>query len=199
MTKIKLCGMMRPADVKAARDLGADYAGFVLTEGFRRSVVLGTFCELQSFLIGSKAKAVGVFVNEPLENILTNYAEMLDLIQLHGNEDNAYIRALKQETGLEIIKAFRIGSEADLAQAAESAADHILLDSGTGTGKVFDWSLLRDFRRPYFLAGGLTPENAGEAVRLLHPFAVDTSSGTETNGQKDPEKLRAFVRAVREA
>ena len=158
MTKIKLCGMMRPADVKAARDLGADYAGFVLTEGFRRSVVLGTFCELQSFLIGSKTKAVGVFVNEPLEKILTNYAEMLDLIQLHGNEDNAYIRALKQETGLEIIKAFRVGSEADLAQAAESAADHILLDSGTGTGRVFDWSLLRDFRRPYFLAGGLTPE-----------------------------------------
>lgn len=190
--------MMRPADVKTARDLGADYAGFILSEGFRRSVVFGTFCELQSYLIGSQTKAAGVFVNEPPENIL-QYAEMLDVIQLHGREDNRYIRTVKEKTGLPVIKAFRIESPEDIQLAAKSTADYVLLDSGTGTGKTFDWSLLQDFQRPYFLAGGLDPGNVGDAVRRLNPYGVDTSSGIETDGKKDPARMQAFVRAVRDS
>ena len=189
--------MMRPADVRAARDLGADYAGFVLTDGFRRSIGLGTFCELHSFLIGSKTKAVGVFVDEPLENILTDYAEMLDLIQLHGHEDSGYIRRLQQQTGKPVIKAFRITSESDIQAARNCNADYVLLDSGTGTGKTFDHTLIQDFGRDFFLAGGLNPENVGTAIEQLSPFAVDTSSGIETDGQKDQKKMAAFVKAVR--
>ena len=118
-------------------------------------------------------------------------------MQLHGNEDDAYLAALREITGAQIIKAFRIRTQADVQTAKQSAADIILLDSGTGTGKVFDWTLLSGITRPYLLAGGLNPENAAEAVVTLHPAGVDVSSGVETDSRKDPEKIRAFVRAVR--
>lgn len=197
MAKIKLCGMMRSADVIAARDLGADYVGFVLTDGFKRSIGLGTFCELKGYLIGTETKAVGVFVDEPIENMLRYYAEMLDMIQLHGNEDNDYIRTLRLHTDKPIIKAFRITSEEDVQAARESLADYVLLDSGTGTGKTFDHSLIKDLDRPFFLAGGLNAENVGEAIDGLSPFAVDASTGIETEGRKDKKKMTAFVKAVK--
>ena len=196
-TKIKLCGMMRPADVINAKYLGADYVGFVLTEGFRRTVGLGTFCELRSYLTGSKVRQVGVFVDEPIENIIKYYAEMLDVIQLHGNENETYIRSLKMLISKPVIKAFTVRSEADLEAARASSADRVLLDSGTGTGKTFDHSLIKDFDRPFFLAGGLNAENVAAAIDALHPYAVDASSGIETDGHKDKKKMTAFVEAVR--
>ena len=198
MTKIKLCGMMRPSDVITAKYLGADYVGFVLTEGFRRSVGMGTFCELKGYLTGSKVQKVGVFVDEPIEDIIKYYAEMLDLIQLHGSEDDNYVRSLKTLIGKPIIKSFTVTSEADIEKACRSSADYILLDSGKGTGKTFDHSLIKDIDRPYFLAGGLNSENVAEAIAELHPFAVDASSGIETEGYKDKTKMTAFVKAVRE-
>lgn len=197
MTKIKLCGMRRPQDVIAARDLKADYVGFVLSEGFKRSIGLGTFCELQSYLIGSEVKKVGVFVDEPIDNIMKYYGAMLDMIQLHGSEDNDYIHRLRLHTDRPVIKAFKITSAADIAAAEQSAADYILLDSGTGTGVTFDHSLISGLTRPYFLAGGLTAQNVGEAIETMQPFAVDASSSLETKGQKDKNKMTEFVNAVR--
>lgn len=197
MTKIKLCGMMRPADVIAAEEQGADYIGFVLTAGFRRSLTLDAFRELESFTLNGSAKKVGVFVNEPIENIAGLYADRLDLIQLHGSEDGEYIRSLREQTGKPIVKAFTVRSEADIKAAGESTADLVLLDSGTGTGKTFDHSLIKSIERPFFLAGGLNSENVGAAVKALRPFAVDASSGIETDGIKDKNKMAAFVSAVR--
>lgn len=199
MTKIKLCGMMQPKDVITACELGADYIGFILSEGFRRTVVLGTFCELESYAHGYDVKKVGVFVNEPMESICGVYAEMLDVIQLHGNESNKFINELKERTGKPVIKAFKIRSAEDVKAAEKSSADYVLLDSGTGTGKTFDHSLIGDISRPYFLAGGLTAENVVQAIETLHPYAVDASSCLETDGAKDSEKMRAFVKAVRNA
>ena len=199
MTKIKLCGMMQPQDVIAAAELGADYVGFILTEGFKRSVVLGTFCELAGYLddYNRDAKKVGVFVNEPIENIMEYYAEMLDVIQLHGNETNDYICKLRELSEKPIIKAFKVQSESDIELAKKSRADYVLLDSGTGTGKTFDHSLIKNIDRPYFLAGGLTAENVCEAIETLCPFAVDASSCLETDGKKDKAKMTEFVNAVR--
>lgn len=191
--------MRNPSDVITASQLGADYVGFILTDGFRRSIGLGTFCELESYLAdyGPQIGKVGVFVNEPVENICEYYAEMLDLIQLHGSEDECYITDLRAKTGKPIIKAFKIESELDVQLAQQSGADYILLDSGTGTGKTFDHSLIKSIQRPFFLAGGLTAENVGEAIENLRPFAVDASSSLETNGIKDKNKMAAFVAAVR--
>lgn len=200
MTKIKMCGMMQPKDVIAACTAGADYIGFILSDGFRRSIGLGTFCELASYAddYNRDAKKVGVFVDEPIENILEYYAESLDLIQLHGNEYNDYITELKARTGKPVIKAFKITCEDDVRHAQKSKADFVLLDSGTGTGKLFDHSLIQDIGRPYFLAGGLDPENVAEAIGALHPYAVDVSSGIETDGRKDAEKIRRFAETVRQ-
>ena len=118
--------------------------------------------------------------------------------QLHGDEDEAYLRRLWALTDRPLLQAFRIADGEDLRRAEGSSADLILLDAGAGDGAVFDWQLLRDWRRPYILAGGLNPENVKEAVRSLHPWGVDVSSGIETDGRKDPDKMAAFVRAVRE-
>lgn len=197
MTKIKLCGMMDPRDVIAARDLGADYVGFVLTDGFKRSVGLGTFCELESYLVGTEVKKVGVFVDEPIEGIIKYYGEMLDMIQLHGNEDDSYIIDLRARTGKPIIKAFKVQTAEDVEAAKHSSADYIMLDSGAGTGKMFDHSLIENLDRPFFLAGGLNAQNVGEAIESLHPFAVDASSSLEVKGHKDKNKMAEFVNAVR--
>lgn len=197
MTKIKLCGMKRVDDVIAARELGADYAGFILTGGFSRTVSFETFCELVSSLDGSDTIPVGVFVNEPIDSIVNVYAERLGMIQLHGSESNDYIRELRERTDKPIIKAFKITSQEDIQKAITSPADYVLLDSGTGTGRVFDHSLVSGIDRPYFLAGGLDAENVGAAINALHPFAVDASSSLETNGTKDKLKMTEFVNAVR--
>ena len=124
-------------------------------------------------------------------------AGIIDIAQLHGGEDDEYIELLRELAGKPVIKAFRIESEEDIAQAEKSSADYILLDSGTGTGNVFDWSLIKSVKRPYFLAGGLDCTNVGEAIRTLNPYAVDVSSGIETNGLKDINKMAEFVSTVR--
>ena len=130
-------------------------------------------------------RAVGVFTDEAPERI----AELLDngvidIAQLHGREDEDYIETLRSFTDRPLIKAYRIRTAEDLEAARQSTADYILLDSGAGTGRVFDWRLIRDMGRPYFLAGGLSPDNVEDAVTYLHPYAVDVSSGIETNGRK---------------
>ena len=249
MTKIKFCGLMRPCDIDAANALEPEYIGFVFAKKSRRAVTPEQAQELRARLKDG-IKAVGVFVDEKPEvmSALAN-AGIIDMIQLHGHEDEVLIRRLRTLTACPVIRAYRTVSKAGggayaagpAAAAASkhkeaacpsaiadpkqeeahspaavtapgcagfeqlradmegSGADYILLDSGAGTGVTFDWSLIRDIRRDYFLAGGLDPENVAGAVRLLHPYAVDVSSGIETDGRKDPQKMAAFAAAVRKA
>ncbi len=198
MTKIKLCGLMRPCDIEAANALRPEYIGFVFAPDRRRYIPPEQAAELRKLLCPD-IQAVGVFVREEPERVadLLNRG-VIDLAQLHGGESADDIRRLRQLTDKELIQAFRVETEEDIRRAERSPADHILLDSGKGgTGRSFNWELLRETARPYFLAGGLTPENAGRAVRTLAPYGVDVSSGIETDGKKDKEKMRRFVCAVK--
>lgn len=197
MTKIKFCGLSRYEDIETANSLHPDYIGFVFTPKSKRFIMPQKAFELKKKLAPS-IQTVGVFVDENIELVasLLN-ANSIDFAQLHGNENNTYISALKKLTAKPIIQAFRIHSREDLDFAGKSSADYILLDSGAGTGNTFNWELLHDIKRPYFLAGGLYAENVSTAIQKLHPFAVDVSSGIETNGIKNKEKMAAFISAVK--
>lgn len=198
MTRIKLCGLKSLNDVIAANAVQPDYIGFVFAKTSKRFITPQTAEELRKKL-DRKITAVGIFVNEPVEVV----AELLnkgtiDMAQLHGNESEEYITFLRKKTDKKLIKAFSINEAKNLQAAYACSADYILFDSGSGgTGKSFDWNILQDFDRRYFLAGGLSINNVSEAVSRLHPYAVDVSSGIETDGRKDDVKMAAFVNAVR--
>lgn len=198
MTRIKLCGLSRASDIEVANELKPEYIGFVFAPKSRRYVTPEQAAALKR-LLHPTIKAVGVFVKERPENIAALLAEgTIDIVQLHGGETEAYIKELRALTDKPIIKAFRIDGEQDTVAAQESHADYVLLDSGGGgTGTVFDWRLLENINRPYFLAGGLDISNVEEAIKTAKPFAVDVSSGIETAGLKDKNKMAAFVAAVR--
>ena len=197
MTKIKLCGLSRTQDIQVVNELKPEFVGFVFASKSKR-YVSPKQAEALKALLAPDIQAVGVFVNEAPETVaaLLN-SGIIDMAQLHGDEDEDYIRQLRSRTGKPIIQAFRVTSQEDVAGAESSIADHILLDSGTGTGKVFDWTLIQQITRPYFLAGGLGPDKVEQAVNQLAPYAVDVSSGIESGGVKDPAKMAAFVAAVR--
>ena len=199
MTKIKLCGLTRPEDIAAANALKPEYIGFVFAPKSRRAVSREKAAELRAQL-SPEIQTVGIFVNEAPETVARLLNEdFLDIAQLHGQEDAAYIARLRSLTSKPLWQAFRVEDAASLAAAARGTADMVLLDSGAGgTGTVFNWKLLQGFPRPYILAGGLDADNAADAVSRLHPDVVDVSSGIETAGRKDPAKMAAFVAAVRE-
>lgn len=196
--KIKLCGLTRPCDIEAVNELQPDYIGFVFAKKSRRYVSPEKAEELKAMLAPG-IQAVGVFVNEEPEQIAALFeAGTIDVAQLHGQESETEIRRLRELTNHPLIQAFRIDTEQDVERANASTADYVLLDSGAGgTGTVFDWDLLRAIRRPYFLAGGLDTENLGTVKAKLNPYGVDVSSGIETGGYKDKEKMTAFVAAAR--
>lgn len=197
MTKIKLCGLTRPEDITAANVLEPDFVGFVFAPKSRRCVTAEQSKALRNHLLPS-IQAVGVFVDEEPERVADLLEEgIIDLAQLHGGEDEDYLKRLRALTEKPIIQAFPIKTPKDLERAQASSADNILLDSGAGTGIPFDWTLLKNFRRPYLLAGGLGPDNVAQAIGFLHPWGVDVSSGIETGGMKDFHKMAAFVAAVR--
>ena len=197
MSKIKLCGLSRKCDIEWANALKPEYIGFVFWSKSKRNVPPEKAKELKG-LLSPDVKAVGVFVDEPIENVAELLNDnIIDIAQLHGGEDEEYIKKLRMLSGKPIIKAFLLKSESDTERAEKSTADYILVDSGTGTGKSFDWELLKNISRPYFLAGGLCCENISQAITALDPYAVDVSSGIETNGCKDKNKMAAFVAAVR--
>lgn len=197
MTKIKMCGLRRKEDIEAVNELRPDYVGFVFFPGSKRYITPETAKELKAGLAPG-IRTVGVFVDEKPENVAWLLEEgVIDIAQLHGNEDEAYLESLRGLTEKPLIQAFRIRSEADIQRAIASSSEEILLDAGAGDGRTFDWSLLAKVTRPYFLAGGLNPENVSGAVRALNPYAVDVSSGIETDGFKDKAKMRAFVREIR--
>ena len=198
-TKIKICGLRRREDILAVNEARPDYCGFIIEfpKSFR-SVTADKVRELVKDL-SPEIKGVGVFVNAPVEFVsgLMNDGT-LALAQLHGQEDEAYIRELKKLTDKPIIKVFSVKTSEDIEKALQSPADYILLDQGSGgTGMTFDWSLIPKIERPFFLAGGIGSENLEQAIREIRPYAVDLSSSVETDKWKDPEKIRNVADIVR--
>lgn len=197
MTRIKLCGLSRLQEIQEANRLMPQYIGFVFAPKSRRYIEPQKARELKKHLHPA-IKAVGVFVNEE-PKVVAEFlnSDVIDMAQLHGNEDESYICRLRAYTNKPLIQAFSIKTRQDAEAAEKSSAEYVLLDSGAGTGVPFDWKLIHGVKRPYFLAGGLGLQNVEEAVRVLKPYAVDVSSGIETDGQKDRRKMADFVAAVR--
>lgn len=199
MSKIKICGLFRPCDIDYVNEARPDWCGFII--GFPRSHRSVTPDQVRSLRAGLDPAIVpvGVFVDRPAEEAAALLNDgTIRVAQLHGREDAAYIAALRAlAPGKEIWKAFKVRSPEDLAAAAASPADRILLDNGYGTGQSFDWSLAGSVTRPFLLAGGLTSENIPDAVARLHPYGLDLSSGVETDRLKDRDKILAAVAAAR--
>lgn len=196
--RIKICGLCREEDIRYANRLKPDYIGFVFAPKSRRYVSLSRAGQLYEAL-DSSIQTVGVFVNEPLSSLEAfAVSPAVGMIQLHGTEDEAYLASLRTITDKPVIQAFSLQSRRDIGPALSSSADYILLDGKTaGSGAVFDWKLLDGISRPYFLAGGLNKDNILTALDTLCPFAVDVSSGVETNHCKDFSKMEEFIRLVR--
>ena len=196
-TELKICGLSRLEDIIAVNRHGADYAGFVFFQKSKRYVDPYKANELIE-LLRTDIKPVGVFLDEPIDNVV-RIARIsgVEMVQLHGHESEEYVEYIKRTLDRPVIKAYKAGEEGALESAANSSADYVMIDSGAGSGQKFDWSILKNFKRDYFLAGGLDPESVGEAIRLLEPFAVDVSSGVETDGIKDEKKIAEFIKAVK--
>ena len=200
-TKIKICGLRRREDIEAVNAAKPDFGGFII--GFPKSFRSVTADEVRSLVkeLLPEIKPVGVFVNSPVNLV----AELLNddtlaMAQLHGSEDENYIRELRRYSDKPVIKAFSIKSNEDIEAALKSSADYILLDQGNGgTGKTFDWSLIPEIKRPFFLAGGIGVENLEHAIESIDPFAVDLSSSVETDKYKDSEKIKRVVEIVRKS
>ena len=197
MTKIKFCGLKTLDDIFCANELCPEYVGFVFAPKSKRCVAPAQAQKLRAAL-SKKILAVGVFVNENLSTVaeLLN-SGIIDAAQLHGGETDDYINNLRGVTNKIIIQAFQIKTTDDITAAEKSLADFILIDAGAGEGRTFDWNLVKNLRREYFLAGGLNPLNVGDAINTLNPFAVDVSSGIETDGKKDFKKMATFAEVVR--
>ena len=204
-TKIKICGLSRAEDIEAANHIRPEFIGFVFWEKSKRYVDPDTASALR-MILDPKIKAVGVFVDAPVEEVsdLLNRG-IIDIAQLHGHEDEDYIDALRELTDKPLMQAFQLKGESEeeakftLLQAKYSSADYVLIDSGMGSGRPFNWDLLKGFDREYFLAGGLEEGNVAEAIAKTGCFAVDVSSNVETCGKKDSKKMAGFVDAVRSA
>ena len=208
--KIKICGLKTPAHIKILGDLNVDYAGFVFVPNSPRHVTFAQAHALTQAARDANVKTVGLFCNAPRSAVtLAAEALHLDVVQLHGQEDPDYLRTLTLPKETQVWKAIPFTPQAAEAHRG-STLDALLLDAPPsegltgGTGHAFDWSALETLDRqglpPLILAGGLTPDNVADAIAQTQPHAVDVSSGVEsTRGTKDPDKIRAFVQAVRSA
>lgn len=196
MTAVKFCGLRRMADIDTCNRLQPEYAGFVFWKGSKRYI---PYKEAKNLMLALDRDIVpvGVFLDQPLSEIIEAGETGIRMVQLHGSEDQEFIDKVRETTGLPVIKAFTVRDKTAFEQSLSVACDFRMYDSGAGTGKGFDHSLIRAAGNPFFLAGGLTPDNVGEAIAELHPYAVDISSGIETNGKKDPVKMEHFIDAVR--
>lgn len=196
--KIKICGLSREEDIHYANQVIPDYIGFVFWEHSRRYVSHERAAMLRRTLRPG-IQAVGVFVDAPPEEVVSLLrAGVIDMAQLHGEETEEDIRYLQEVTGNPVIKAVKVRNRLDVEASLDSAADYLLFDSGMGSGVAFDWGLLADIPREFFLAGGLKPENLKQAVETVMPYAVDLSSGVETEGFKDRDKMQQAVTVVRQ-
>ena len=203
MTKIKICGLTRTEDIEMVNEFLPDYIGFVFAKS-RRQVSAEQAKELKNKLRPA-IKAVGVFVNEKPENIaeIANQG-IIDLIQIHGDEDAAYCAQLRKLTQAPIIKVVRVEREDDFAGIEEFDCDYYLFYTLSskeygGTGKAFDHSLLynKEIKKPFFVAGGLNQDNVAAVIEVIKPFGVDTSGGVETDGIKDANKIKEFIKQGR--
>ena len=215
--KVKMCGISKVETIPAVVEAKPDYMGLVFAPSKRQVTVdqAKTLVEelhkqyTKRYNNGAEQsnndeiKTVGVFVNETLDNLVSIATEAnLDVVQLHGDEDEAFIQSLKERTNVEVWKAVQIRSAADAEAWIDSSADMLLFDAyhkdeRGGTGEVFDWSCLDEFERPFMLAGGIDSTNVARAIRTVRPYGIDISSGIETEGVKDDEKIKAFTNIVR--
>ncbi len=200
MIQIKICGITTKAEIDAVNRCRPDYIGFVFAES-RRRVIYEQARDLKRQL-DSGIHTVGVFVNEPVDSIRNLVHEgIIDLIQLHGEEDEAYIHSLKHEVVCPVIKAVRVRNTEQIINASRLPCDILLLDSFHkdfygGSGKSFDHRLIPPLTKPFFLAGGLHAGNIGPCIVQWDPFGVDISSGVETDGKKDEVKIRQIIDIV---
>ena len=207
--RVKICGIRRAEDIPVLNELRPDDVGFVFAAASRRRIDLDTALRLRT-LLDPGIRTVGVFVDQDVDDVaqaLTSGA--IAAAQLHGAEDAAYVARLRllAPAGSVVIKAVRVVAAGDIVGAVPVRADWLLLDSGTGSGRTFDWGLVDGARRlaressiglpPFYLAGGLDPSSVAAAIEAVHPDGVDVSSGVETDGVKDPAKIRAFITAAR--
>ena len=221
--KVKMCGISKIETIPAVIEANPDYMGLVFAPSKRQVTVdqakslvkelhkqYGNRysrdevqCSNQTLIHQEFIKTVGIFVNETLDNLVTIATEVnLDAVQLHGDEDEAFIQSLKERTNVEVWKAVQIRSAADAEAWIDSSADMLLFDAyhkdeRGGMGEVFDWSCLDEFERPFMLAGGIDSTNVARAIRTVRPYGIDISSGIETEGVKDDEKIKAFTNIVR--
>ena len=200
MPGIKICGLTRPEDIRTINHFLPDYIGFVFAPSKRR-IDADTASMLKSGLDPS-IRSVGVFVNEDISRIEELCRRgIIDLIQLHGDEDECYIQNLRSVTDLPIIKAVRVSGREDITKASRLSADFLLLDTYVkgfcgGSGKQFDWDLIPPLKQPWFLAGGLNLQNLSRALKLP-AYCLDLSSSLETDGKKDEEKIRSVMELMR--
>lgn len=192
MTKVKICGLSTVEAVETAVQAGADYIGFVFAKS-KRQVSLEQAHELARLVTGT-TKIVGVFVSPSLEDLEQAIAQVpLDVVQIHGTFDEALI----QKISVPVIRAIQLSDgEAQL----RSQADYLLFDAPVaGSGQTFDWDLLKDqkIQQDFFIAGGLTVDNVCQARETFQPYALDVSSGVETDGHKDIEKIKAFIEGAK--
>lgn len=194
--KIKICGLFRDEDIEYANQVRPDYVGFVFAPS-RRQISKEQAEKFKQQLLLS-IQTVGVFVNAPVEEVIAYLMDgIIDIAQLHGDETEEDIRYIKAVTKSQVIKAVKVQCSQEVEAWLDSEADYLLFDSGAGSGKIFDWQLLGDVNRDFFLAGGLRPDNLEEAMKRVPAFAVDISSGVETDGVKDLAKMQAAVQIVR--
>ena len=200
MAKLKICGLTCEEDIAAVNEVKPDFAGFVIEVPGRRRSLTAEQVKVLVKGLDKEILPVGVFVNAAPELPISLLRDgTLWAAQLHGNEDEDYIEKIQNMTGKPVIKAFSIKTPEDVQRALHSPADYILLDQGTGgTGEPFDWSLVPPVRRPFFLAGGIGPENLRTAISTMLPWAVDLSSSLETGGKKDPMKIKQISRMLKQ-
>lgn len=202
MPKIKICGLKRFEDIEIVNEYKPDYIGFVFA-GKKRFVTPKTAYELKSRLL-HEIKAVGVFVNAEPEFILKLVSDgIIDMIQLHGDENAEYICRLREKTDIPIIKAVRVRNVEDIYNCERLPCEYMLFDTYTadsygGSGLTFDWSIIPKLNKPFFLAGGLTSDNIADAIKIKpNPYCLDISSGVETNGLKDKLKIEKVIKNIR--
>jgi Phosphoribosylanthranilate isomerase len=200
-TKIKICGLTRPQDIEYVNEALPDYIGFVFAKSRRQTTAEAA--DTMRNLLDYRIRSVGVFVNENIDQIVSLCKNgTIDIVQLHGDESGEYINILRQKVQNPIVKAVRVRDSESAKAACALPCDYLLLDTYSGneyggTGKAFDWNLISDMEKPFFLAGGISIHNAEAAIKNIKPYCLDVSSGVETDYVKDREKIINLVNLVR--
>ena len=198
MVKIKICGIRRLEDIRIVNRYKPDYIGFVFADS-KRQVSHDLASKLKSNL-DTDIISVGVFVDANSDEIIELFeGGVIEVAQLHGNESEEYINDLKQKTNgeLKVIKAIEMSEDKNVSDYDNLNVDYLLLDSGKGSGKTFDWRLIKsDLKKEFFLAGGIDSANAKQAIEQFNPYAIDLSSSLETDGFKDENKIKEIMEVI---